>query len=165
VRLLAGTNEVSDLTEDIAIPFGEAVQQHSADKSRAHRRSAEARVALASGETARLNLGAQYVWEGERNTGARGPVGAATSPTLQFNANRQTRSAYAELLGSPKRTVGYTAAVRLDDNSDYGTHTTYRLGTSIPLAADTHIRGSMSTAFNAPAFNQIRATLFTGCES
>ena len=161
VRFLAGTNEVSDLTEDIAVPFGATAQQHSADKSRAHRRTAEARLALASGETGRLNLGAEYVWEGERNTGARGPVGVATSPTLQFDANRQTRGVYAELLGSPKRTVGYTAAIRLDDNSDYGTHTTYRLGASIPVLDDTRIRGSLSTAFNAPAFNQIRATLFT----
>lgn len=161
VRFLAGTNGVSDLTEDIAVPFGAATRQHSADISRAHRTTAEARLALASGETGRLNLGAEYVWEGERNTGARGPVGAAAAPTLQFDANRQTRSVYAELLGSPKRFVGYTAAIRLDDNSDYGTHGTYRLGTSIPVLNDTRIRGSLSTAFNAPAFSQIRATLFT----
>jgi vitamin B12 transporter len=161
VRFLAGTNEVSDLTEDIAVPFGSSAPQHSADKSRAHRRTAEARLALGSGETGRLNLGAEYVWEGERTTGARGPVGASTSPTTQFDANRQTRGVYAELLGSPKRFVGYTAAVRLDDNSDYGTHTTYRLGTSYPVLDDTRIKASLSTAFNAPAFNQIRATLFT----
>jgi vitamin B12 transporter len=161
VRFLAGTNEVSDLTEDIAVPFDATTREHSADKSRAHRRSAEARLALASGDAGRLNLGAEYVWEGERDTGTRGPVGAATSPTLQFDADRQTRGVYAELLGSPKRFVGYTAAIRFDDNSDYGTHTTYRLGTSIPVLDDTRIRGSLSTAFNAPAFSQIRATLFT----
>jgi vitamin B12 transporter len=162
VRFLAGTNEVSDLTEDIAVPFDATDRQHSADKSRAHRRTAEARLALGgSGETGRLNIGAEYVWEGERNTGARGPVGASTSPTLQFDANRQTRGVYAELLGSPKRFVGYTAAIRLDDNSDYGTHTTYRLGTSYPVLDDTRIKASLSTAYNAPAFNQIRATLFT----
>ena len=161
VRFLAGTNEVSDLTEDIAVPFGASTQQHSADRSRAHRRTAEARLALTSGESARLNVGGEYVWEGERDTGVRGPVGASMSPSLQFDANRHTGSAYAELLGSPKRSLGYTAAVRLDDNSDYGTHTTYRLGTSIPVLDDTRIRGSLSTAFNAPAFNQIRATLFS----
>ena len=43
-RFLAGTNEVSDLTEDIAVPFGASSQLHSADKSRAHRRTAEARA-------------------------------------------------------------------------------------------------------------------------
>jgi vitamin B12 transporter len=161
MRFLGGTNEVSDLTEDIRAPFGSTALQHSADKSRAYRRSAEARLALVSGETGRLNLGAEYVWEAEHSTNAVGPVGAQTLPRSRFDANRQTRGVYAELLGSPQRLVGYTAAIRLDDNSDYGAHTTYRLGTSIPVLDDTRIRGSLSTSFNAPAFNQIRATLFT----
>ena len=160
-RLLAGTNEVSDLTEDIAIPFGSTSPRHTADKSRAHRRSAEGRLSLVSGEAATLNLGAEYVAEGERSTTSRGPVGSPATPISHFDADRHTTGAYAELLGSPQRFVGYTAAIRLDDNSDYGTHTTYRLGTSIPVLPDFRVKGSLSTAFNAPAFNQIRATAFT----
>jgi len=160
-RLLAGTNEVSDLTEDIAIPFAATSQQHSADKSRAHRRSAEGRLSLVSGEGATLNLGAEYVAEGERSTTSIGPVAAAAVPVSRFDADRHTTSGYAELLGSPQRFVGYTAAIRLDDNSDYGKHTTYRLGVSVPVLPDFRVRGSLSTAFNAPAFNQIRATAFT----
>ncbi len=160
-RLLAGTNEVSDLTEDIAIPFGSTSQQHSADKSRAHRRSAEGRLSLVSGEAATLSLGAEYVTEGERSTTSRGPVGVQATPVSHFDADRHTTGAYAELLGSPQRFVGYTAAIRLDDNSDYGKHTTYRLGASVPVLPDFRVRGSLSTAFNAPAFNQIRTTAFT----
>ncbi|MFN2601951.1 MAG: TonB-dependent receptor plug domain-containing protein [Gemmatimonadaceae bacterium] len=160
-RILAGTNEVSDLTEDIAIPFASTSQQHSADKSRAHRRSAEGRLSLVSGEAATLNLGAEYVAEGERSTTSRGPVGAPAALVSHFDADRHTSSAYAELLGSPKRFFGYTAAVRLDDNSDYGKHTTYRLGAGVPVLPDFRVRGSLSTAFNAPAFDQIRATAFT----
>jgi outer membrane cobalamin receptor len=161
VQLLAGANEVSDLTEDIAIPFGSTGQRHSADKSRAYRRSVEGRVKLSSEESANLNLGGELVWEGEKSTSASGAVGAPATITSRFDAARSTRSVYAELLGSPQRLVAYTAAVRLDDNSEYGSHTTYRLGASIPVASDIRVRASLSTAFNAPAFNQVRPTLFT----
>ena len=160
-RFLAGTNEVSDLTEDIAVPFGATSRLHSADKSRAHRRTAEARVSFLSIPAAILNLGGEYVWEADKSTSSRGPVGSQVSPTSQFDADRESRGVYAELLGSPKRRLTYTAAARLDNSSDYGSHTTFRLGTSIPLAARTRVRSSLSTAFNAPAFNQLRPTQFT----
>ena len=160
-RLLAGTNEVSDLTEDIAVPFASTTQQHSVDKSRAHRRSAEGRLSFVSGEAATLNVGAEYVAEGERSTTSRGAVGASPSPVSHFDADRHTTGAYAELLGSPRRFVGYSAAVRVDDNSDYGKHATYRIGASVPILPELRLRGSLSTAFNAPAFSQIRATAFT----
>ncbi len=161
VQLLAGANEVSDLTEDIAFPFGSETQSHSADKSRAYRRSVEARVKFVSEEAANLNLGGELVWEGEKSNSASGPVGAPRTITSRFDAGRSTRSVYVELLGSPRRWVTYTAAVRLDDNSEYGSHTTYRLGASIPVASDIRVRASLSTAFNAPAFNQVRPTLYT----
>jgi vitamin B12 transporter len=159
--ILAGTNEVWDLTEDIAIPFLGTTKVHSADDSRAHRRSLEARLGLTSSEAAHLNIGGEVVWEGERNTSGSGPVGSPTSPTSEFDADRTSRGVYAELVGSPRRFLTYTAAARVDDNSDYGSHTTYRLGVSVPIGLDIRFRGSLSTAFNAPAFNQIRPTLFT----
>jgi vitamin B12 transporter len=159
--VLAGTNEVWDLTEDIAIPFFGTTKVHSADDSRAHRRSLEARLGLTSSEAAHLNVGGELVWEGERNTSGSGPVGSPTTPTSEFDADRTTRGLYAELIGSPQRFLTYTAAARVDDNSDYGSHTTYRLGVSVPIGLDIRFRGSLSTAFNAPAFNQIRATLFS----
>jgi vitamin B12 transporter len=160
-RFLAGTNEVSDLTEDIAVPFDAATRVHSADKSRAHRRSAEGRLSFVSSPKAILNLGGEYVWEAEKSTSSRGPVGSPALPTSRFEGDRESRGVYAELLGSPQRRLTYTAAARLDNTSDYGSHTTFRLGTSIPLATRTRVRGSLSTAFNAPAFNQLRPTPFT----
>lgn len=160
-QLLAGANEVSDITEDIAPPFGSTTPEHSADKSRAHRRNVEGRVAFALPSASSLNLGAEYVWEGETSTSTRGPVGAASSPASSFAAARTTGGLYAELLGRSETQLTYTAAIRLDDNSDYGSHATYRLGASVPLSPVTRVLGSLSTAFNAPAFNQIRATLFS----
>jgi len=64
------------------------------------------------------------------------------------------------MLGTANR-VSYNLAARVDDNSDYAAHSTYRIGTSIPLASGTHVRASVGTAFNAPAFSQIRPTLYT----
>ncbi|HUQ20084.1 MAG TPA: TonB-dependent receptor plug domain-containing protein, partial [Gemmatimonadaceae bacterium] len=98
VQLLAGTNEVSDLTEDIAFPFGSTTQRHSADHSRAHRRSIEGRMKLTSLEAANLHVGGELVWEGEKSTSSAGPVGGATTAVSTFNADRSTRSVYAELL-------------------------------------------------------------------
>lgn len=160
-QIVAGTNEVSDLTEDIAFPFGAEAQLHSADMSRGHRRSAEARLLFALPSATNVNIGAEYVKERESSISSNGPVGLPTSPASHFRAERSDRAAYAEILGSLKSRLSYTAAARVDDNSDYNAYATYRLGTSIPVATGTRLRASWSTAFNAPAFSQLRPTLYT----
>jgi vitamin B12 transporter len=161
VGVLAGTNEVSDLTENIAIPFGASSPLHSADFSRAYRRSAEARVSLTLPFAATLNLGGEYLRERERSSSSSGPVGAPTVKGSSFAAHRTNRAAYAELLGTALDRLSYTAAGRIDDNSDYDARATYRFGASVPLAFDMRARASLSSAYNAPAFNQLRPTLYT----
>jgi vitamin B12 transporter len=162
-HFFAGSNEVSDLTEDIALPFGESEQRHSVDRSRGYRRSAEGRVAftLPDVTATTLTVGGEYIQEKETSTSSQGPVNGGTLPLSQFDAKRSTRAGYAELLGTFARDFSYTAAARVDDNSDYASYTTYRLGASVPLMSGTRLRGSLSTAFNAPAFNQLRPTLYT----
>jgi vitamin B12 transporter len=49
----------------------------------------------------------------------------------------------------------------VDDNSDYDRFKTYRLGMSGEVIHSLRLRASVSNAFNAPAFNQLRPTLFT----
>ena len=162
-HLFAGSNEVSDLTEDIAFPFGASEQRHSADRSRGYRRSAEGRVAftLPEATAATLTVGGEYVQEKETSTSSQGPVNGGMFPLSRFDAERSNRAGYAELLGTLANRFSYTAAARVDDNSDYASYTTYRLGASIPLMLGTRVRGSVSTAFNAPAFNRLRPTLYT----
>jgi vitamin B12 transporter len=160
-KLLLGSNEVSDLTEDIAVPFGETSPVHSADLSRTYRHSAEGRLLFALPSAATFNVGAEYMQERERSTGSLGPVGGKTTPASSFSANRTNRAAYAELLGTSSDGVAYTLAARRDDNSDYGAFNTYRVGASTPVTSSLRLRTSVSTAFNAPAFDQIRPTLFT----
>ena len=160
-KLLAGANEVSDLTEDIAVPFGSSEPQLSALLSRHKRRSIEAGAAAELPFSATLNVGVEYVDERERSVNEDGPVGGPSIPGPSFSASRTIQSLYGELIGALAQRASYTIAARLDDNSDYGSHATYRVGASVPLTSSSRVRASLSTAFNSPAFNQLRPTLYT----
>jgi vitamin B12 transporter len=160
-RLLAGTNEVSDLTEDIATPFGGSTPQHSAFKSRGYRRNAEGRLSFFLPSNATVTVGANYEKEHERSSNASGPVGGATTQTDSFDASRHNLAYYSELLGNPDDRFSYTLSGRVDDNSDYHRFATYRIGANAGILRAVRMRASLSSAFNAPAFNQLRPTLYT----
>ncbi|HEY1952363.1 MAG TPA: TonB-dependent receptor [Gemmatimonadaceae bacterium] len=160
-RLLAGSNDVSDLSEDIATPFGAPAPQHSASLSRGYRRNLEGRVAAFLPGQTTLTVGGSYEREHEHSSNASGNVGAPTTETDSFDASRHNVAYYTELLGNVADRVSYTAAGRTDDNSDYHRYETYRLGVNATVISQVHVRASVSTAFNAPAFNQLRPTLFT----
>ncbi len=66
-RLLAGSNDVSDLTEDIAVPFGATTPQHSAFRSRGYRRNVEGRLAFSLPSDATVTVGGTYEKEHENN--------------------------------------------------------------------------------------------------
>ena len=160
-RFLAGTNEVSDLTEDIATPFGATAPEHSAFRSRGYRRNAEGRLSFFLPANATITVGANYEKEHERSSNGSGPVGGATTQTDSFDASRNNLAYYSELLGNPDERFSYTLSGRVDDNSDYHRFGTYRIGGSAGIVPAVRLRASLSTAFNAPAFNQLRPTLYT----
>lgn len=160
-RLLAGTNEVSDLTEDIATPFGGSTPAHSAFRSRGYRRNAEGRLSFFLPANATVTVGANYEREHEASSHESGPVGGTTSQTDSFDASRHNMAYYSELLGSPDNRFSYTLSGRVDDNSDYHRFATYRIGGNAGIFPAVRLRASLSTAFNAPAFNQLRPTLYT----
>jgi len=160
-RLLAGTNEVSDLSEDIATPFGASAPAHSAFRSRGYRRNAEGRVSLFLPANATLTVGTSYEREHEKSSNGSGPVGGSTTQTDSFDAARHNVAYYTELLGNPADRFSYTLSGRVDDNSDYHRFTTYRMGANAGILSAVRLRASLSTAFNAPAFNQLRPTLYT----
>ncbi len=159
-RIQLGTNEVSDLTEDIDVPFGSTSELHSASLSRNKRRTAEGGLVFRLPSSTTLNVGGEYLNESERSTNSEGPVGGSATPTSTFSADRHNKAVYTELTGSAEGST-YSLAARRDDNSDYDAFTTYRVGTSVPLSPTSRFRASLSTAFNAPAFNQLRPTLYT----
>lgn len=164
-QLRVGTNEVSDLTEDIyearTLAEDNAQMLHTALLSRHKRRSAEVGVTFSLPATTTLNIGAAYEHESERSVNAEGAVNRPASPTSTFDASRHNVGLYSELIRSTPAGGSMTLSVRRDDNSDYAAFTTYRAGFSRPLGSSSRIRASMNTAFNAPAFDQTRPTLYT----
>ena len=161
IHLLAGANEVSNLSEDIATPFGASQPLHSAFRSRGSRRTAESRASIFLPIAATLTLGASYERQTERSSNAAGLVGDRATPTDSFHAVRNDVAYYSELLGNPRNWISYTLSGRIDDNSDYRRAGTYRLGLAVGDVHTLKFRASTSTAFNAPAFSQLRPTLYT----
>ena len=159
-RFLAGSNDVADLTEDIAVPFGGTVPQHSASRSRGYRRNAEGRITFFLPERATLTVGGTLEREHENSSNVVGAVGGPSTPTDSFDASRWNAAYYSELLGNVS-ILSYTISGRVDDNSDYARFGTYRIGANIAVVPRLRLRASVSTAFNAPAFNQLRPTLYT----
>ncbi|HLA14580.1 MAG TPA: TonB-dependent receptor [Gemmatimonadaceae bacterium] len=160
-RFQAGSNDVADLTEDIAVPFGGTDPEHSAFRSRGYRRNAEARVTFFVPASATFTVGMAYEREHESSTSHSGPVGGPSVQTDSFNAFRRNTAYYSELLGTLWSRLSYTIAGRVDDNSDYDRFSTYRLGGNVAVIDGLRLRASLSNAFNAPAFNQVRPTLYT----
>jgi vitamin B12 transporter len=81
--------------------------------------------------------------------------------TDSFDASRHTIAYYSELLGNLTNRFSYTMSGRVDDNSEFNRFATYRLGGSAAVLPSLRLRASLSTAFNAPAFNQVLPTAFT----
>src|SRR5437868_5149664 len=160
-RVLAGNNDVWDLNEDIAVPFGGTAPLHSVSRSRGYRRNVEGRVAFFLPSSATVSVGGTYEKEHENSSNGSGNVGAPTTETNSFDAARHNVAYYMEVLGNLTDRFSYTVAGRVDDNSDYRRFTTYRLGGNAVVIPALRLRASLSTAFNAPAFNQLRPTLFT----
>jgi vitamin B12 transporter len=161
VHLLAGSNDASNLSEDIATPFGASQPVHSAFVSRGSRRTAESRVSFFLPTAATLTMGASYERQRERSSNAAGLVGEQSAVTDSFDAARSDVAYYSELLGNPTEWMSYSLSGRVDDNSDYRRANTYRIGLAGGDVQTLRLRGSISTAFNAPAFSQLRPTLYT----
>src|SRR2546423_1855520 len=134
---------------------------HSALRSRGYRRNVEGRFAFFLPTNTALTVGGVYEREHENSTTGSGAVGAATTQTDAFDATRHSAGYYAELLGNPIERVSYTLSGRIDDNSDYARFTTYRIGGNVGVLQGLRLRASLSNAFNAPAFNELRPTLYT----
>ncbi|MES2123902.1 MAG: TonB-dependent receptor [Gemmatimonadota bacterium] len=75
----------------------------------------------------------------------------------EFTANRNTRNVYAQLLARPLAPLSLQVGARLDDNSAFGTFSTWRVGASWELAHHTRVYGAAGTAFKAPTFSELFA--------
>jgi vitamin B12 transporter len=162
LRMLAGSNYVSDVTDDIeavaACPTCQAEDRHQRFTTRTRRRSAEVR-GIADLPIGLFTTGAEYVRERERSVAADGPAGGSVTPTSWFAGTRTTRVGFAEL-ASRWRVLDVLLGARLDDPSDFERFVTYRVGGTL-TASFARFRTAASTAFNAPAFSQLLPTAFT----
>lgn len=121
------------------------------------RRVADLRGNFALGGAAIASVGGEYAREAERSSSRSeseyGPSAEA------FEAWRETRAAYAQVLGEQGR-LAYSVGARLDDNSAFGTFRTLRAGASWRLAPGARLRASVGNAFKAPSFYENFATGF-----
>jgi len=84
--------------------------------------------------------------------------GVGVSPdTAVFAGDRTTRDAYFQVLSEPGAPVSMQIGARLDDNSAFGTFTTWRVGATWHPASDTRVWVAAGTAFKAPTFAQLFA--------
>lgn len=161
LRLLAGSNRVTDLTDDVEPPsmFGGGDEDiHTKYRVRTHRESGEVRASIGV-PGALVTTGVEYVRETERIVSSEGPVGGPQQETAAFSGRRETRVGFAEVAGTAAR-LEYTVSARVDRPSDFGSFGTYRIGVASRWAG-VRFRGSAGTAFNAPSFGQLLPTEFT----
>jgi vitamin B12 transporter len=157
----AGGNDLHDLTEDIQVPFGSVSRVIMASRSVVFRRFGDARITATLPGDATLSIGTAYQRERESAVNDERPVGGVRTETGSFRAARTNAAFYSELLGAALRRIAYTLSARVDRNSDFGNFLTQSSGVSIQAARRTRVRASFGTAFNAPAFSQLRPTLYT----
>lgn len=155
--LIGGANTVTDFTDNITTAGTTRTQSRFTSHNR--RRRAEGRLGFTSG-LGQLTVGAEYQTEWERSGSASGPVSGALTESSKLAGRRTTRAAYAEQLARLGR-AALTLGGRIDDPSDFDRATTFRLGTAVSLLPGSSVRGSLSTAYNAPAFFQLLDTKFT----
>lgn len=155
--ILGGVNDVREFSDDVT--SGASGDTRDRYTSLNRRQRAEARLALASG-AGRLTTGVEYQRERERSASATGPADGELADYSNFAGLRTTRAAYAEYLATVRR-VALTLGGRLDDPSDFEGAGTYRAGAAVRLLEGSSLRGSLSTAYNAPAFYHLLDTDFT----
>lgn len=154
---VGGANNVTEFTDDVTTTGAGETRDRYTSVNR--RRRAEGRFAFTS-DLGKITVGAEYQTERERSGSAAGPVDGELSDYSSFSGRRTTRAAFAEHLASLGR-LALTLGGRLDDPSDFDRAGTYRVGAALRLFSASTVRGSLSTAYNAPAFYHLLDTDFT----
>jgi vitamin B12 transporter len=154
--VLALSSSVNDGGTDDQFDLPDSNSFVSHDKTR--RRGAEVRFHLAPVANTSLTFGAQVEQQDNRSQfqsySAFGPFNALSK------AARHNRGGYAEVVVSPIQPVTATAGVRVDDNQQFGTFETGRVGVSWRPVPATRLRATAGTAFREPSFFENFSTGF-----
>jgi vitamin B12 transporter len=114
-------------------------------KARTSRQSGDARVNFYATPTLIVTGGASYEWQRQLQFGSAA-------------ARRTVAASYAQAVGSIHDAFSYTVGARVDDNSAFGTFTTYRVAGAYRVLTRTRLRASFGTAFKEPTFDQMSTT-------
>lgn len=89
----------------------------------------------------------------DKASGAQGFPGY--QPSDEVSANRSTVGAYADFELDVSKRFLVAAAIRLENYSDFGFTSNFKLATRLKVADNFNLRGSVSTGFRAPSLQQI----------
>lgn len=140
-RVQLDASDEHDQSADLPVTPGTACDFCFNTQTGIYRRSADARLDFAAATWAALTAGATAEQQRARESG---------SDPLQ----RTLHAYYAQALGNVGRALSYTVGVRVDDNSQFGTFTTYRLALGYALTPGTNVHASVGNAFKEPTFDQ-----------
>lgn len=133
--------------------FGFAGRQ----QGRSARRSVDARAVVRALPGLALTAGAVYERESEELESSftsdfgDGPFTDAT----RYDESRGTLAGYVQGIAELPAGLSASVGLRLDDNSAFGSFTTWRAGAAWSVARSTRLRGSAGTAFKAPKFREL----------
>lgn len=127
-------------------------------QDRIRRRSAEVRVHTLAGAMTALVFGVQVEQQDQRSQ-AQGESSWGDYAD-RFSAARRNLGAYGEATVTPLSGLTVTAGARADDNQQFGTFGTGRVGASFRPAAATRLRLTAGSAFREPSFFENFATGF-----
>ena len=110
-----------------------------------YRAGADAHLAFYASRDLALTAGTLYERQRQHTSGsdARG---------------RTVNAFYGQAAGNLGERASYGAGVRVDDNSAFGTFTTYRLSAGYLFGAATRVHASLGTAFKEPTVDQTSST-------
>ena len=151
-RVTAGVKEARLFYNDEPDSPGETDTFWSKDWVR--RASTSALLTWRNAEAIVLTGGIEY--EDQRQRGTSAFDGFANPPT---NARRTNTGFFTQAVVSATH-ASVTLGGRLDDNSQFDAHGTYRVGLVYRLADATRLRGSIGTGFKEPSFFENYATGF-----
>jgi vitamin B12 transporter len=144
-RVLLGATNANVRSADFPDTPSEACDFCYDSRTTTYRRSGDVRVNLYATPNIVLTGGGSYERQSQHATGA--------DP-----AARHVTAYYAQAVGSARNAFSYTLGARVDDNSAFGTFTTYRVSTGYRWPEGTSIHASVGTAFKEPTFDQTSST-------
>ena len=123
------------------------------------RRSIDARANIALPLATVLTLGAEREWQ-DAQTAFESVSSFGTSADQTDHARTNT-GWYAQVHGTPIRSVSLTAGARIDDNQEFGVFTTARVAAGWRPVPALRVHASYGTSFKEPTFYENFATAYS----